>query len=193
MSALQTVEHICLGEILLFVLEDVGAVASASSSLLRAVENEHGWLLEKWRRRRGWSAPAAAVASPGERSRAFRAFAAATRSATLARAFRDAVAVRDLAAMRRLSEAGASQRHVDPSTGWTALHEAVTRGDRETVELEAAAQVRRRRRAVVQVGRERVADAHDVARPRRVLLELAALEELAAEAHHERLEAVEVM
>ena len=135
MSALQTVEHICLGEILLFVLEDVGAVASASSSLLRAVENEHGWLLEKWRRRRGWPAPAAAVASPGERSRAFRAFAAAARSATLARAFRDAVAVRDLAAMRRLSEAGASQRHVDPSTGWTALHEAVTRGDRETVEF----------------------------------------------------------
>ena len=118
----------CLGDILAWRLEDVGAVACCSSSLRTAVAGERRWLLARWRRRRGWPPVESEGGGAKDATAAFVAFSATARDPAAAAEFFAAAGRRDLEAMAALSRRGASQRGTD-AAGWTALHAAATRGD----------------------------------------------------------------
>ena len=100
-------------------LGDTAPLGCVSARWRAAVDD--GWLLARWRALRGW----AGDASPATLAE----FRGNARSASAARRLFLAAARRDLGELAALSRNGASQRFVDASSGWSALHAAATRGD----------------------------------------------------------------
>ena len=100
-------------------LGDTAPLGCVSARWRAAVDD--GWLLARWRALRGW----AGDASPATLAE----FRGNARSASAARRLFLAAARRDVGELAALSRNGASQRFVDASSGWSALHAAATRGD----------------------------------------------------------------